>query len=179
MNNHRRQFLLGAACMSAAAAATLAGCGRAPGDTALPQAVEIDPATTCDLDGMLLADYAGPKAQIHYAGQAAPVFFCDTTEMFSALLMPEQARAVRAAYVQDMARADWDAPRGHWFHAHTGWYVAGSKRHGSMGRTIASFADEAGARRFAQDWGGRVLRYAEVTPELADMSGGAQQHGGM
>jgi copper chaperone NosL len=161
MNNHRRQFLLGAACMSAAAAATLAGCGRAPGDTALPQAVEIDPATTCDLDGMLLADYAGPKAQIHYAGQAAPVFFCDTTEMFSALLMPEQARAVRAAYVQDMARADWDAPRGHWFHAHTGWYVAGSKR------------------RFAQDWGGRVLRYAEVTPELADMSGGAQQHGGM
>lgn len=43
--------------------------------------VEIDPATTCDLDGMLLADYAGPKAQIHYAGTPQPVFCCDANEM--------------------------------------------------------------------------------------------------
>ena len=82
MNATRRLLLLGAV---SAAGAALAGCGRT--EAATPPPVDFDPATTCDLDGMLLADYPGPKAQVHYAGQSAPVFFCDTVEMFSALLM--------------------------------------------------------------------------------------------
>lgn len=165
----RRHFLL-AAC--AAPAVPLLGCGNAESSPVLA-AVEIDPATTCDLDGMLLADYPGPKAQIHYMGTAAPVFFCDTVEMFAALLRPEQVRAVRAVFVQDMGRADWNKPRGHWFNARAGFYVAGSRRHGSMGPTIASFAAEADARTFASEYGGKVLRYAEVKPEMVDLGGGA------
>ena len=135
--------------------------------------VEINPGTTCDLDGMLLADYPGPKAQIHYAGQAEPVFFCDTVEVLNTLLRPEQVRAVRAAYVQDMARADWDQPRGNWVDAKTAFYVLGSKRHGSMGPTIASFARQEDAQKFTQQWGGRVLPYADIKPEMVDLSGGA------
>lgn len=135
--------------------------------------VEINPGTTCDLDGMLLADYPGPKAQIHYAGQAEPVFFCDTVEVLNTLLRPEQVRAVRAAYVQDMAHADWDQPRGNWVDAKTAFYVLGSKRHGSMGPTIASFARQEDAQKFAQQWGGRVLPYADIKPEMVDLSGGA------
>jgi len=169
MNVHRRTLLL-AAC--AAPLAALAGCGNAESAAALAP-VEIDPATTCDLDGMLLADYPGPKAQIHYVGERAPVFCCDTVEMFATLLRPEQVKAVRGAFVQDMARADWDQPRGHWFDAKSGWYVLGSKRHGSMGPTFASFAAEPDARRFAAAHGGRVLRFAEVTPQMADLRGGA------
>ncbi|AKJ30802.1 nitrous oxide reductase accessory protein NosL [Caldimonas brevitalea] len=164
--------------LAALGAAVLAGCDRSATSAAVTPH-EIDPGTTCDLDGMLLADYPGPKAQIHYAGQDKPVFCCDTVEMFSTLLAPEQVRSVRAVFVQDMGRADWQQPRGHWIDAKAGWYVAGSKRHGSMGPTIASFAAEADARRFAGDHGGKVLRFAEVTPAMVDLGGGAQQHGGM
>ena len=165
-----RRHLLLAAC--AAPLATLVACSRTETSTALA-ALDIAAATTCDLDGMLLADYGGPKAQIHYAGLALPVFFCDTVEMFAALLRPEQVRVVRAAFVQDMGKADWDKPLGNWFDARVGFYVVGSKRRGSMGPTFASFAAEPDAAKFATAFGGKVLRYTEVKPDMADLSGGA------
>jgi copper chaperone NosL len=167
---NRRRLLLLAACATPAALSV--GCGRSATNEVV-RPVEIDGATTCDLDGMLLADYPGPKAQIHYAGQTAPTYFCDTVEMFAALLRPEQVRPVREVFVQDMAKADWDQPRGHWFDAKSGFYVVGSKRHGSMGPTIASFAAETHAKAFAAAHGGKVLGFAQVTPEMADLGGGA------
>ncbi|MFJ4290024.1 nitrous oxide reductase accessory protein NosL [Cupriavidus sp. NPDC089707] len=159
--------------MLAMAGATVfvAACGKKPEGAAQPQ--EIESATACVLDGMLLADYPGPKAQIFYAGESRPQWFCDTVEMFHALRRPEQVRPVRAVFVQDMARADWERPRGHWFDATTGVYVAGSGRHGSMGPTLASFRVESDASAFIARHGGKLMRYAEVTPELADLSGGA------
>lgn len=42
-----------------------------------------------------------------------------------------------------------------------------------MGPTAASFAQEAAAKSFVQQWGGQVLRYAELKPEMVDLSGGA------
>lgn len=166
----RRQLLLAAAL---APLAGLVACSRGEAAATAAAPVDFDPASACDLDGMLLADYPGPKAQIHYVGAAAPVFFCDTVEMFAMLLRPEQARPVRAAYTQDMAVADWERPRGHWFDARTGFYVIGGKLRGSMGPTLASFATEAGAREFAGRHGGRVLAFAAITPEMADLRGGA------
>jgi copper chaperone NosL len=159
--------------MAALAAATLAGCGQ-PADTAagiVP--VEIDSTTSCSLDGMLLADYPGPKAQIHFAGQAEPELFCDTVEMFHVVLNPEQVRAVGAIFVQDMAKADWNAPRNHWIDAKSAYFVHGSKRHGSMGPTIASFAQGEDATRFAGEHGGKVLRFADITPDMVVLDGGA------
>ncbi len=167
---HRRQ-LLGLAAL--AALGGLAACGERAGKAPALQPIEIDAATACELDGMLLADYPGPKAQIHYAGAGAPVFLCDTVELFNLLLRPEQVRKVLAVYVQDMGQADWQQPRGHWIDASSAFYVLGSKRHGSMGPTIASFAQEPDAKKFAERWGGKLLRYAEVKPEMVDLSGGA------
>ncbi|WP_027996746.1 nitrous oxide reductase accessory protein NosL [Simplicispira psychrophila] len=149
------------------------GCGE-QGSTAQTLApVEIDRSTSCELDGMLLSDYPGPKAQVYYAGQTQPVFFCDTVELFSTLLVGEQVRAVKAVYVQDMGQANWEQPVGHWIDAKTGIYVLGSKRHGSMGTTIGSFAQEADARKFAAEYGGKVLRFGEITAAMVDLSGGA------
>lgn len=162
----RRQLILGGAAVG-----LLTACGQSHEQPVV--AAEIEPSSTCDLDGMLLADYPGPKAQIHYAGEDKPHWFCDTMEMFSTLLKPEQIRPVRAVFVQDMAQADWDQPRGHWFDARTGVYVLGSKRHGSMGPTLASFRDKVAAQAFAKAHGGRVLGFAEVKPEMVDLSGGA------
>lgn len=150
----------------------LTACGQPGGDTtAVPE--EIGHGTACALDGMLLADYPGPKAQIHYAGQAEPDFFCDTVELFSIHLNPEQVRAVRGLFVQDMGKADWDDPRGHWIDARQAFYVHGSTRHGAMGPTIASFALEADAARFAENFGGRVLRFDDVTADMVILDGGA------
>ena len=152
---------------------SLAGCDQAT-ETASVAPVEIDRTTSCDLDGMLLSDYPGPKAQIHYAGQEAPAFFCDTTELLTTLLAGEQVRAIRAVYVQDMAKADWDHPEGHWIDARSAFYVFGSKRTGSMGPTVASFAQQADADRLATENGGKVLAFAAIKRDMVDLSGGAQ-----
>lgn len=150
----------------------LAACSKTETQNAAAP-VEINAQTACSLDGMLLADYPGPKAQIHYDGQAQPEFFCDTVEMFHALLNPEQIKAVRAAYVQDMGKADWGNPRGHWIEAKQAIYVLGSKRKGSMGPTIASFGQEQDAQKFVAEYGGKMLRFAEIKLDMVDLSGGA------
>lgn len=164
----------GLALGALAALGGLAGCGERAADAKPPAPVEITAATACELDGMLLADYPGPKAQIHYVGMAAPMFHCDTVELFALLLKPEQVRAVAIAYVQDMGQTDWDHPAGHWIDARQALFVRGSKRRGSMGPTLASFAKEDDARRFIAEWGGELLRFAEVKPEMVDLSGGAR-----
>jgi len=135
--------------------------------------VEIDRATSCELDGMLLIDYPGPKAQVHYAGQDRPVFFCDTVELFNTLLAGEQVRPVRMVYVQDMGQADWEHPEGHWIDAKTATYVVGSKRHGSMGTTIASFSQKADAEKFVTEYGGTVYPYDGIKLDMVDLTGGA------
>lgn len=172
-NGERRQLLSLAVLGALAAVTGLSACGERTGSGAALAPLEIDAATSCELDGMLLADYPGPKAQIFYAGQAAPVFFCDTVELFNTMLRPEQVRKVVAVYVQDMGQADWEQPRGHWIDAKSALYVLGSKRTGSMGPTVASFAKEADAQKFVTQYGGKILRYAEVKPEMVDLSGGA------
>lgn len=158
--------------LAALAVATLAACGQSETATGVAP-VEITQGTSCALDGMLLADYPGPKAQIHYAGQAEPDFFCDTVEMFNMVLRPESARRIRAVYTQDMGKADWKAPRGHWIDARQAFYVHGSKVKGSMGPTFAAFARQEDAAAFAKQNGGQVLRFDEVKPEMADLHGGA------
>lgn len=168
----RRQLLGLAVWASLGVLGGLAACSERSGEPVALAPVEIDASTSCELDGMLLGDYPGPKGQIHYAGAPAPVFFCDTVELFNTMLRPEQVRKVLAVYVQDMGKADWEQPRGNWIDAKSGFYVLGSKRHGSMGPTIASFAQESDAKEFAGKWGGKVLRYAEIKPEMVDLSGG-------
>lgn len=49
----------------------------------------------------------------------------------------------------------------------------GSRRMGAMGPTAASFANEADAKAFATENGGKVLRFDEVTPDMAILDGGA------
>ena len=156
----------------AAAVLMMAGCGDAP-DAITRTAADFTPSTACILDGMLLAEHPGPKAQIHYVNAGEPEFLCDTVEMFHLYLQPEQVRAVAAVYVQDMGQADWDAPRGHWVDARQAWFVVGGKRRGSMGPTIASFAKRADAATFAETYGGQVLAFDAVKPEQVVIDGGA------
>jgi copper chaperone NosL len=147
---------------------TLHGCGRDE-RPAPPQ--EVAAGTACSLDGMLLNDFPGPKAQIHYS-DGTTEFFCDTVEMFSMVLRPESARRIRAVYTQDMTRTEWKAPRGQWIDARQAFYVHGSRRRGSMGPTFAAFATQEAAAAFAREHGGTVLRFDQVTPDMSDLRGG-------
>ncbi len=146
----------------------VAGCDR-QAKLVSPQEIVID--TACTLDGMLLMDYPGPKAQLHY-NQGEPDFFCDTMEMFAIYLRPEQKKRVVGLFTQDMGMTDWVKPQGHWIDARTAFYVAGSKRTGSMGPTLASFASNEDAEAFAKKYGGKVLRFDAVTIDMAALDGG-------
>lgn len=132
----------------------------------------------CSLDGMALGDYPGPKAQIHYA-QGAPELFCDTVEMFSMYLQSVQQRPIAAIYVHDMARNDWDHPAGNWIEAKSAFYVVGSKRRGSMGPTLASFARESDAAEFADREGGKVFAFDQITLDQVTLDGGVLKDRGM
>ena len=169
----RRRFLCGCAGLVGLSTLSLAGCSRDTDGHQSQAPLEIDPQTSCSLDGMLLDDFPGPKGQIHYVQDRRVDWFCDTVELLSSLIAPEQVRAVKAAWVQDMAKADWDRPKGHWIDARQAWYVLGSQRKGSMGPTAASFASEADAKAFASNHGGQVHRYADIKPEMVDLTGGA------
>ena len=166
-----RRALLGLLALTALA--PLAACGERPSGAASVAPVEITRSTSCELDGMLLMDYPGPKGQIHFAGADQPAFYCDTMEVLNTLLLPEQVRKVDAVYVQDMGKTDWDNPQGAWIDARSALYVRGSKRKGSMGPTFASFGSEADARQFIAQHGGELLRMPDIKPEMVDLRGGA------
>lgn len=146
----------------------LVACGK-PAAPVVPQ--EITAGTSCSLDGMTLADFPGPKAQIHYA-TGEPDYFCDTMEMFSIYLKPEQKKRITGIFTQDMGKSDWEVPKGNWVDATQAFYVVGSKKTGSMGPTLAAFSIKQVADKFAKEFGGKVLSFDLVTLDMVDLSGG-------
>ncbi len=151
-----------------AAVVLFAGCGEQQQSV---QPREITRSTACALDGMILADYPGPKGQIHYADGEID-YFCDTMELMSIYLRPEQKKRVVGLFTQDMGRTNWKRPQGNWIDARTALFVHGSRMDGSMGPTLATFARLEDAEAFAREHGGRVLRFEQITPELVQLDGG-------
>jgi copper chaperone NosL len=146
----------------------MVACNKQPA-TVTPH--ELTAGDSCSLDGMSLLDFPGPKAQIHYAS-GEPDLFCDTIEMFSIYLQPEQQKRVTGIFTQDMAKTSWEEPRNNWVDARQMFFVLGSKRHGAMGPTLASFAQQKDADAFAQQFGGKVYRFSDITLNMVDLSGG-------
>lgn len=135
-------------------------------------ALEPTSETACELDGMILKDYPGPKAQIHYA-EGKPEFFCDLMELFTMVLAPEQKRPIAAVFVQDMGKTPWENPAGNWIDAKSAVYVAGSKKLGSMGPTFGSFFSMQDAEAFVKKEGGKILRFEQITQDMVNRSGNA------
>ncbi len=71
-----------------------------------------------------------------------------------------------------MGKADWVKPQDRWINAKTAFYVAYSRRMGSMGPTLASFGREEDAREFVKQHGGEVLPFDKVTPDMTTLDGG-------
>lgn len=152
-----------------AAAVLLSACSK---QVASALAQEPGSDTACSLDGMVLSDFPGPKAQIVYA-EGKPDFFCDVMELFAALREPQQKRGAAALFVQDMGETSWETPSGHWIDARTALFVVGSKKAGSMGPTFGTFSSMDAAQAFVQAEGGKIVRFDQVTPAMLTMDSAA------
>jgi copper chaperone NosL len=132
------------------------------------QAVAIETADECHLCGMLISNFSGPKGELFRKGITEQTSnkvrkFCSTRDMFSFYLDPENKRNVTTILVHDMSKSPWNAPNDAYFiDARVAWFVAGSSKTGAMGETLASFSQQQDAQTFANEFGGKVLSFAEI-----------------
>ncbi|MBF0625476.1 MAG: nitrous oxide reductase accessory protein NosL [Magnetococcales bacterium] len=150
----------------------LTACG-AP-EEQRPGAREPGPDATGYYCSMALSEHAGPKGQIHVAGEQGPLWFSSVRDGFAYLQLDGATRRILAFYVNDMGRADWQTPQpGTWIDARQAWFVVESNRGSAMGGTeIIPFADRQAAGRFVQQHGGRVVGYDAVAGQDMFPSGG-------
>ena len=129
--------------------------------------------TVCALDGMVLQDFPGPKAQVQYTEGKAD-YYCDLSELFAVLLAPEHKRKIAGVFVQDSGKTDWATPSGHWIAAKDALFVIGSRKQGSMGATFGAFSSAQDAATFVQEEGGKVVPFDQVTAAMLDKGDAAR-----
>lgn len=139
--------------------------GCAEEEAAKFQPIELSKNHACPICGMVLAEYPGPKAQIHYKNKEIETF--DTTpHMFMSYLQPERPRKIGAIYVHDMGKADWDHPENYWIDAKKAFFVYGGKKKGPMGEPLVPFSTSKDAETYVKAHGGRIVRFEDVTIDL-------------
>lgn len=109
--------------------------------------------------GMIVADHAGPKAQIHLRSGHRIVWFTSVRDAIAFTRLPEEPSDIAAFYVSDMGRAEtWDRPGADaWIDGYEAVYVIGSSRRGGMGALEAvPFSDHAAAEAFGRRYAGEV-----------------------
>ena len=145
----------------------LSGCSDKSEQAIVHQAVAIESGDECHLCGMLIKHFDGPKGEAFRKEQGSKVFkFCSTRDMFSYYLDPENKRNVSQLLVHDMSKMPWgNINDEHFIDGKTAWYVSGSSQTGAMGSTLASFSKEKDAKAFAEEFGGTVLSFKDITIE--------------
>jgi copper chaperone NosL len=154
------------------------GCEqRADSDPRQQPPVAFEAGDECHVCGMIITNFPGPKGEAYIARRAQPLKFCSTRDLFAWLLQPETAAVVASVYVHDMAQSEWSHPDDtQLVDARKAWYVTGSKRSGAMGPTLASFAAREAAQAFADEYGGQLLRFDEISLSvLEDMMPSAER----
>ncbi|AZG34842.1 nitrous oxide reductase accessory protein NosL [Shewanella psychromarinicola] len=121
----------------------------------------------CHMCGMMITKYPGPKGEVLLKNSDVIPKFCSTRDMFNFILQPENQRQVSQVYVHDMAKTSWEMPKDDSFiDGVKAWYVYGSNRKGVMGPSVGSFSSADAAQNFANEFGGAVLAYDEITLEV-------------
>lgn len=157
----------GRGCALLALLLFVAGCSGAPAPARHP--VDVQPDDVCAVCGMELSASPGPRGQAWVAGKVRPLMFDSTRDFFAYVLQPENRSGLRELFVQDTARIDWQRPgrdADTFIDARRAVYVAWQPLPGSMGPTLAPFADRTAAEAFARAHGGAVLAFAAITPDL-------------
>lgn len=136
------------------------GCSRGQGAKPLP--VELDRSHDCKVCGMIILDFPGAKAQIHYENGKYDAF-CSTLDMFLFYLQPDRPVNVTAVYVNDMGKADPVHAKGQWVDAKSVFYVQGGDVMGPMGEALVPFYDMKDADAYVKKHGGKIIKFKEVT----------------
>jgi nitrous oxide reductase accessory protein NosL len=183
----RRTVLLG----GAATLAALAGCGGSDTSDA-PEAVGLTTEDRCDVCGMVIPNHPGPSAEIFYAderpsGHDNPARFDSTWEAFQYdFERRDRGWNTAAFYVTDYSAVDYSVseeggdsvisthPEAEAFaDAESVTFVVGSAVKGAMGRDLIAFAERGDAESFADEYGGSLAAFDEVTPETIAQLGRA------
>lgn len=171
MNRIKRNWLF-----AALAAMTLTACsGNEEQTTSIPEPVHFQSGEECHVCGMIIEGFPGPKGEAITEKDQNVRKFCSTRDMFAWALQPENVNRNHTLYVHDMAQTEWESPDdAALIDARDAFYVVGSGRKGAMGPTLASFAKQTDADGFANEHGGKVLGFGEVTME--DLNTGMNMH---
>ncbi|HFQ5013657.1 nitrous oxide reductase accessory protein NosL [Vibrio rumoiensis] len=131
------------------------------------RAVSIEQSDECHLCGMLISRFPGPKGEGYNKSTQSMQKFCSTKDLFNYILQPDNQRQIKEVYVHDMSKTPWQKPEDEYFiDGREAWYVIGSSQKGSMGSTLASFSKQKDATYFADQFGGKVYRFDEITLDM-------------
>ncbi len=133
-----------------------------------PAAVELTEEAAGHYCQMVILEHQGPKAQVHLAGMAAPLWFSQVRDGLAYLKSEEQDGDITVLYVNDMGAAiSWLEPGPeNWIDATDAFYVIDSDAIGGMGAPeIAPFGTRADAEAFVVDHGGQIRRLDEISAE--------------
>ncbi len=162
----------------------LTACGEAERQVVAPKAAPITRDAVGRYCQMIVADHHGPKAQIFLDDGSAPIWFSSVRDGIAFTRLPEEPKNISAFYVNDMSDTAWEQPDDStWIAAEGAWFVLDSSRSGGMGAPEAvPFASAPAAEAFAANYGGEVVRLADiphdyVLGEIATPASQAQGHG--
>lgn len=128
---------------------------------------ELSRQAVCYIDGMILLDHPGPKAQI-ITKENETYYFCDVKGFFETWFDPNYALKIRSAFVQDFSELKWGSYKDKWILAKDAYYVFGSKLQGAMGQTVVPFLNNDSALVFAKEHGGKVIAFNQVNQDILE-----------
>jgi len=176
----RRGVLAGA---GATVATSLAGCSMLD-DGTTPAAVSVGGQASCDVCGMVISKHPGPNGQIFYADHDPedhdPPFRFDSLKSCAFdhyFRKKRQDWSVDVFYVTDYSSVEYSVSEeggksfisGHenpesFAKAKSVSYVIDADVYGAMGTDFVPFSDEDEASDFAEQYGGRVVSFGDISP---------------
>ncbi|WP_436930778.1 nitrous oxide reductase accessory protein NosL [Halosimplex halobium] len=183
----RRPLLVGGAVTLAG----LAGCGSSDSGEA-PEPVGLTTEDRCDVCGMVIPNHPGPSAEIFYAdsrpsGHDNPARFDSTWEAFQYdFQRRDRGWETEAFYVTDYSAVDYSVREAGadlvisthpdaaaFVDAESVSFVVGSEVKGAMGRDLIAFSERSDAESFADEYGGSLAGFDDVSRETIAQLGRA------
>ena len=121
-----------------------------------------DQCHSCD---MWITKWPGPKAEI--VMKSGNVYkFCSVKCMSCTIQRLGENADMAGIWVNDAGATDWEHPEAKFIDAKTAWYVQGSSRKATMGKSVAPFATKEAALAFQKEFGGTLYRWDDFTKEI-------------
>ena len=133
-------------------------------------AAGVSAATFTDTDqcascGMVIKKYPGPKGLIVLKDRSVQKF-CSARGTACGYAAAMKKSGVVHVFMHDAGATDWKNPDdSKLIDATKAWFVYGSKIKAVMGPSLAPFATKEAAEAFQRENGGKLMRFADLTPE--------------